>query len=664
VGLTKVGNPAEVLAKLESVGYHAGAFIGIQVSLLLSTPTSLVRSMLLEGPPGCGKSYLAKCLAKITGADLMVLTCFPGMNAQSLIEQPSSVAIAKAMAGGGTKLKDDEIINLGVLSKAFLASQNKPVILLVDEIDKVDVSFDTFWLGPLNDATIFLESRPPIDCDTNNLLVIFTKNFNRGIDDALMRRVTPVTMNYLDNSAEKKVLKANVSPQVAANLVYIVEFMRSCDGHYKFERPPAPDEMLKSGRYVVQLLEWGITDFGVVGRTLWPLLAKSDRDRAIFDQMIRFHPEFTDSLIPDPRKATPAQLQAKLGRIILKGIVDDPDKLRRKQAFQVDKVGWQHLGTPEKIIEKLTRVGYECPPYLAQQVGLICSVKRDMVRSLLIEGPPGCGKSFLGKMLSRISGAEFMALQCYKGMNTQHLIESRNEVAIAQANAGVRIRKEDLIELGPLAQAFLRSQSQPVLLLIDEIDKVDPHIDTFFLGPIQDGRIWLQSGPPIDCNLDNLFLVFTKNFERELNDALMRRVTPLTMSYLDATLERKILSKYCIPRLIENLVYVADIMRNSAESFQFDRPPAPEELLTTARYIIKLIEWGYDDFSAVGFSVWRMISKSTRDRAVLEHMLRYHPEFMTDYESDPALEPIQSIHAKLGRLLLRGIIDEGENRVH
>jgi MoxR-like ATPase len=662
LGFQALGNPAEMITKLEKVGYHAGAFIAIQLSLMFQTRSAIVRSFLLEGPPGCGKSFLAKCVAKLAGAELMVLTCYPGMNTQFLIEQPSPIGLARAMAG--TSVSDEDLVNLGILSRAFLASQTKPVVLLVDELDKVDTAVDTFFLGPLNDGIIYTESRPPIVADRDNLVVMFTKNFNREIDDALMRRVNPLTMTYLDTTAEKRVLKGATSSQISANLSYLVEFMRGCQGHYQFERPPAPEELQRSGRYLDMLLEWGITDFEVVGRTLWPLMAKSERDRTVFEQLIRFHPEFADSLIPDPRKATFKQLHAKLGRIALKGVIEDPDRLKRKKAFQVDKVGWQHLGTPEKITEKLARVGYECLPYLAKQVGLICAVKRDMVRSLLLEGPPGCGKSFLGKQLARIAGAEFMTLQCYTGMDTRNLIETRNEVAIARASAGVRIRKSDVIELGVLSQAFLRSQSQPVMLLIDEIDKVDGHIDTFFLGPIQDGRIWLQSGPPIDCNLDNLFLIFTKNYERELNDALMRRIVPLTMTYLDSTLERKVLSRDCIPRLISNLVYLADIMRSSRDSFRFDRPPAPEELLTTARYIIKLIEWGHDDLAEIGFQIWRMIAKSSRDRLVLEHLLRYHPEFLDEDYINPADEPMESIQRKLGTLLLRGIIGPDTGRAH
>jgi MoxR-like ATPase len=103
--------------------------------------------------------------------------------------------MVNAMAGKGGQSVED-LMTLGVISRAFLASQTKPVILLIDEIDKVDVAIDTFFLGPIQDARVWLESRPPIDANLNNLVILFTKNFERPISEALLRRVHPVRMKF------------------------------------------------------------------------------------------------------------------------------------------------------------------------------------------------------------------------------------------------------------------------------------------------------------------------------------------------------------------------------------------------------------------------------------------------------------------------------------
>ena len=60
------------------------------------------------------------------------------------------------------------------------------------------------------------------------------------------------------------------------------------------------------------------------------------------------------------------------------------------------------------------------------------------------------------------------------------------DLAMARAMSGEAQGQEDLMQLGIIARAFLKSQTKPVILLIDEIDKVDSAIDTFFLGPIQE----------------------------------------------------------------------------------------------------------------------------------------------------------------------------------
>ncbi len=660
IGLTTLGSPEQMIEKLQQVGYHCHPFYAAQMSLLFNTTSATVRSLLLEGPPGCGKSFMAKSLAKISGAELMCLSCFRGMNLQNLIESPSTLALASAMTGKGGATAE-EIMNLGILSKAFLASQSRPVILLIDEIDKVDPAIDTFFLGPIQDARIWLESRPPIDANIDNLLIVFTKNFERPLNDALLRRIQPVRMQYMDSSLEVAVLSPHCPTRLVENLVRIADIMRESDGSYPFERPPAPEELLKVGKFVMQLLEWKQSDFAFVGWNVWYMMAKSEHDRSVLELMLRYHPEFFDPLVPDGRKATIEQVYARLGRVVLEGIVDDPDAERRGKAYRPEVVGLTKVGSPQDLARKLKAVGYECLPFNATQISLLLNTPSDRVRSLLLEGPSGCGKSFMAKCLAKITGAEFMCLSCYKDMNIQHLIEVPSALAIAQSMAGNQGgAKEKLMNLGVISRAFMKSQNQPVILLVDEIDKVDTAIDTFFLGPIQDARIWMESRPPLDANIDNLLIIFTKNYARTLNDALLRRVHPVRMTYLNATLERNILSKHCMPQLVANLVSVADRMRDSAGSYQFERPPAPEELLTGGHYIMKLLEWGSNDFAWIGRNVWAILAKSEHDRAVLEHMMRFHPDFMDPLCPDGRNAPIEQVYSRLGRVVLKDIVSDPE----
>lgn len=334
-GFAEIGTPPELIEKLSSVGYHCMHFLAVQISLLFNTPTEdRVRGLLLEGPSGCGKSFLAKSLAKITGAELMCLSCYRGMNTQHLIEVPSTLAMVNAMTGKSSDSRAEDMMNLGILSRAYLKSQEKPVIFLVDELDKPDSAIDTFFLGPLQDARIWLESRAPIDANPANLLVIFTKNFNRTLDEALLRRVHPIKLTYLDSTLERKILSPHCDPQLVSNLVGVADRMRNSGGSYEFERPPAPEELLTAGQYVTRLLEWGLTDFAFIGKSIWAILAKSEHDRAVLEHMMRYHPDFYDPLVPDNKNAKIDLIYARLGRIVLENLVEDPERSLRDQAWR------------------------------------------------------------------------------------------------------------------------------------------------------------------------------------------------------------------------------------------------------------------------------------------------------------------------------------------
>jgi hypothetical protein len=334
-GFNNVGGPNELIEKLNRVGYHCMHYLAVQIALLLNTPTdNRIRGLLLEGPSGCGKSFMAKSLAKITGAEMLVLSCYKGIDTSHLIESPSTLAMVNAMTGKVTGDNAADLMNLGILSRAYLLSQKKPVIFLVDELDKPDSAIDTFFLGPLQDAKIWLESRSPIEANPDNLLVIFTKNFNRTLDEALLRRVHPVKMTYLDSTLERKILSAHCHPQLVSNLVGIADRMRNSGGSYQFERPPAPEELLTAGQYVMHLLDWGLTDFSFVGRSIWAIISKSEHDRAVFEHMMRYHPDFFDPLVPDNKNASIETIYARFGRIVLDRIIIDPEIDKRENAWK------------------------------------------------------------------------------------------------------------------------------------------------------------------------------------------------------------------------------------------------------------------------------------------------------------------------------------------
>ncbi|NLF25984.1 MAG: hypothetical protein GX589_10060, partial [Deltaproteobacteria bacterium] len=159
-------------------------------------------------------------------------------------------------------------------------------------------------------------------------------NFVRNINDALLRRLHPVQMTYLTADLEKKILSEHCTPQLITNIVSVVDRMRYSGGSYGFDRPPAPEEILQVGLYINNMLSWGLTQFDVIGRNVWAIVSKSDHDRAVLEHMMRFHPDFLDPLIPDGRAMNMDQVYAKLGRTLLRGIVEDPESRKRENAWE------------------------------------------------------------------------------------------------------------------------------------------------------------------------------------------------------------------------------------------------------------------------------------------------------------------------------------------
>jgi hypothetical protein len=71
-----------------------------------------------------------------------------------------------------------------------------------------------------------------------------------------------------------------------------------------------------------------------VGKNIWSILAKSEHDRAVLEHMMRYHPDFMDPLFPDGKNTPLDEIQARLGRVVLDKIVEDPMRSKRELAWK------------------------------------------------------------------------------------------------------------------------------------------------------------------------------------------------------------------------------------------------------------------------------------------------------------------------------------------
>ena len=182
------------------------------IKYLLTNPTVCVPSMLLFGEPGAGKTSFAKYLAAELEAELIFAPCYDGVAAEQLVYNWDLGTLVDAMTDEAVKGR--EAMKDGYLLQALRMSNDRKVVLLIDEVDKAKPSVDTFLLSYMQECMLNDPLTGVVKGNKNNLFVVLTSNKRRELEDALDRRISMIREFKFP---EKDELKQQVKMMVNVN---------------------------------------------------------------------------------------------------------------------------------------------------------------------------------------------------------------------------------------------------------------------------------------------------------------------------------------------------------------------------------------------------------------------------------------------------------------